>query len=232
MATTPPKSSPASPADRPGDRLDVRRTSFPRTNCPPIYNASGRSARTKGSTSTCSARCSSTSVEGGCGAWPSAAPTGHGPRHGRHRHRANRSRCRSARRRWDACSTCSAIRSTTPRGTSAARTLADPPRRPAELTEPVDEDRGLRDRHQGHRPARPVRPRRQDGAVRRGGAGQDGHHPGTDRARRDAARRDERLRRRRRADPRGQRPLAGDAGAQIGRPGRSSSRRRPWCSGR
>ena len=57
---------------------------------------------------------------------------------------------------------------------------ADPPRA-AGVRRPVAQDRSLRDRHQGHRPAHAVRPRRQGRPVRRRGPGQDRHHSGTDR---------------------------------------------------
>ena len=72
----------------------------------------------------------------------------------------------------------------------------------------VDRAADVRDRHQGHRPARAVPARRQDRAVRRRRRRQDGHHPGADPQRRDEARRRLGVRRRRRAHARGQRPLA------------------------
>ncbi len=46
---------------------------------------------------------------------------------------------------------------------------------------PVHEDRDLRNRHQGHRPALPPGARRQDRPLRRRRRRQDRHHPGTDR---------------------------------------------------
>ena len=58
--------------------------------------------------------------------------------------------------------------------------LADPPRA-AGVRRPVAQDRGVRDRHQGHRPAHAVRPRRQGRPVRRGRPGQDGHPHRADR---------------------------------------------------
>jgi hypothetical protein len=63
------------------------------------------------------------------------------------------------------------------------------------------------DRHQGHRPARPLRQGRQDRPVRRRRRRQDRAHPGADQQRRQGARRLLGVRRRRRAHPRGQRPL-------------------------
>ncbi len=93
---------------------------------------------------------------------------------------ARRSPCRWARRRSAACSTWSASRSTT-----AARS---PPRSAAPIHQTaardrraVLEDRDLRDRHQGHRPALPAGARRQGRPVRRRRRRQDGHHPGADR---------------------------------------------------
>ena len=142
-----------------------------------------------------------------------------------------RSRCRSARPRWAACSTCSASRST-----AAARsrrgTLAHPPRSAAD-GRPDRQDRVVRDGHQGHRPADAVRPRRQGRPVRRGRPGQDGHSHRTDRPHRQRARRLLGVRRRRRANPRGERPVAGNAGNQDrqDRPLASSSKR-AWSSAR
>ena len=73
---------------------------------------------------------------------------------------------------------------------------------------PVDRAADVRDRHQGHRPARAVPARRQDRAVRRRRRRQDGHHPGADSQRRHEARRRLGVRRCRRAHARRQRPLA------------------------
>ena len=70
----------------------------------------------------------------------------------------------------------------------------------------VDRGRGLRDRPQGHRPDLPVQEGRQGRHLRRRRRRQDGHHPGADPERRPGARRRVGVRRRRRAQPRGQRP--------------------------
>ena len=96
----------------------------------------------------------------------------------------------------------------------------------ADVRRPVDQDRAVRDRHQGHRPADAVRPRRQGRPVRRGRPGQDGHSHRADRPHRQPARRLLGVRRRRRADPRRQRPVARNAGSQDRRhrPHASSSR--------
>ena len=59
------------------------------------------------------------------------------------------------------------------------RAVADPPARAAARPARV-EDRDVRHRHQGHRPAHPVRPRRQDRPVRRRRRRQDRAHPGDD----------------------------------------------------
>ena len=83
------------------------------------------------------------------------------------------------------------------------------------------QDRGLRDRHQGHRPARALPARRQDRPLRRRRRRQDRAHHGADQQRRQGARRLLGVRRRRRAHPRGQRPLPRDDGVgrhQQGRP--------------
>ena len=74
-----------------------------------------------------------------------------------------------------------------------------------------------RDGDQGHRPARAVRPGRQDRHVRWCGRGQDGRDPGDDPSPGAAARWRVGVRRCRRAHPRGQRPVPGDD--RVGRPG-------------
>ena len=105
---------------------------------------------------------------------------------------------------------------------------ADPPPG-AEVRRPVGEGRDVRDRHQGHRPARPVPPRRQDRPVRRRRRRQDRAHPGAHQQRRQEARRLLGVRRRRRAHPRGQRPLPRDGGVEA-RPTASRCSRRPRSS--
>ena len=67
---------------------------------------------------------------------------------------------------------------------NAKKRLADPPLG-AEVHRPVGERRDVRDRHQGHRPARAVPQRRQDRPVRRRRRRQDGAHPGADQQRRE-----------------------------------------------
>ena len=67
------------------------------------------------------------------------------------------------------------------------RPLGHPPRRAA-VRPARAEGADVRDRHQGHRPARAVRAGRQDRPVRRRGRRQDDPHPGDDQPRRDAAR--------------------------------------------
>ncbi len=91
------------------------------------------------------------------------------------------------------------------------RALVDSPRG-AVARGSVDRAADVRDRHQGHRPARAVPARRQDRPVRRRRRRQDRHHPGADPQRRHEARRRVGVRRRRRAHARGQRPLAGVPG--------------------
>ncbi len=90
------------------------------------------------------------------------------------------------------------------------RLLPDPPPR-AHSGRAVDQGRSVRDRHQGHRPDRAVHQGRQDGDLRRRGRGQDGRHPGADPQHRQVPLRLFGVRRRGRAQPRGQRPLARDA---------------------
>ena len=81
---------------------------------------------------------------------------------------------------------------------------------------PERQDRGLRDRHQGHRPPRPVPPRRQDRPLRRRRRRQDRAPHGAHQQRRQGPRRLLGVRRRRRAHPRGERPLPRDD--RVGRP--------------
>ena len=61
--------------------------------------------------------------------------------------------------------------------TSTGRSTATPPT----LDRSLDQDRAVRDRHQGHRPAHAVRPRRQGRSVRRCRSGQDGYSHRADR---------------------------------------------------
>ena len=85
----------------------------------------------------------------------------------------------------------------------------DPPGR-AGLYRAVDRGRDPRHRHQGRRPARALCQGRQDRPVRRRRRRQDRADHGADQQRRQGARRLLGVRRRRRAHPRGQRPLSRD----------------------
>ena len=110
--------------------------------------------------------------------------------------------------------------------------LAHPPRCPAGRRS-FHEDGNLRDGHQGDRLVDAVCPRGEGGVVRRGRAGQNCHPHRVDRPHRQRPRRLLRLRRRRRAHPRGKRPLAGNAGTRrSARPAATCFRRPAWCSGR
>ena len=102
------------------------------------------------------------------------------------------------------------------------RALGDPPRS-AGVPRAVADGGDLRDGHEGDRPRRAVRARRQDRPLRRRRRRQDGADPGADPQRRDAARRRVGLRRRRRAHARGQRPLARDDRDGRDRQGRARS---------
>ena len=108
---------------------------------------------------------------------------------------------------------------------------ADPPPG-ADVHRPGGEGRDVRDRHQGHRPARPVPPRRQDRPVRRRRRRQDRAHPGAHQQRRQEARRLLGVRRRRRAHPRGQRPLPRDERSRSCPTASRCSRRPRWSSAR
>ena len=105
-------------------------------------------------------------------------------------------------------------------------------RDPPALQRPLREDRDLRDRDQGHRPDRTVRPRRQGRPLRRRRRRQDGAHPGADPQRREGARRRVGLRGRRRAHARGQRPSARDGGVEGDRQGRARLRADERAAGR
>ena len=80
---------------------------------------------------------------------------------------------------------------------------------------PVDRDRDPGHRHQGRRPAHALSQGRQDRPVRRRRRRQDRDHHGADQQHRQGAWRLLGVRRRRRAHPRGQRPLSRDD--RIGR---------------
>ena len=126
-----------------------------------------------------------------------------------HRHRRPDLGAGRRRRSRGTCSTRSATAWTHPDLDLAGRALGDLPQaagvRPAR-----GQDRDAGDRHQGHRPADPVRAGRQDRPVRRRRRGQDRAHPGDDHPRRQELRRHLGVRRRGRAHPRGQRPHHGD----------------------
>ena len=100
----------------------------------------------------------------------------------------------------------------------------DPPQGPG-VRRAVHRGRGLRDRPQGHRPHLPVPEGRQDRDLRRGRRRQDRHHPGADPERRPGARGRLRVRRRRRAVARGQRPHPRDD--RVGRHRQDGLRVRP-----
>ena len=100
-------------------------------------------------------------------------------------------------------------------------------RAPPSVRRAEHQDRSLRDRHQGHRPARAIPQGRQDRSVRRRRRRQDGLDPGADQQRRQGARRRVVLRRRRRAHARRQRPVPRDERVEArDRRSRSSRRRR------
>ena len=104
--------------------------------------------------------------------------------------------------------------------------LADPPRA-ARLRRAGDLGRDVRDRHQGHRPARALHQGRQDRPLRRRRRRQDRHDPGAHQQRRHAPRRLLGLLGRGRAHARGQRPLPRDDGVGRHHAGRSRRSRRP-----
>ena len=109
-------------------------------------------------------------------------------------------------------------------GLDRRRALADPPAG-ARFRVARPHRRALRDRHQGDRPARPLRQGRQDRPLRRRRRGQDRHRAGAHPQHRHPARRPVRVLRRGRAHARGQRPLARDEG--VGRDRQDRARLRP-----
>ena len=137
----------------PGHRLDLRRRVRRRAPAGDLQRSAREVERTvHGETirRRSPARCSSTSAAAASAPSPSARPTACAAAWtvddtGR------RSRCRSATRRSAASSTCWASRSTAA-ARSTPRHAADPPRA-ARVRRAVAQDRGVRDRHQGHRPA-------------------------------------------------------------------------------
>ena len=131
-------------------------------------------------------------------------------------HGAGRRRARSA-----ASSTSSASRSTRPARSTSTDTARHPPAG-ADLRRPGDRGADPRDRHQGRRPARALRQGRQDRPVRRRRRRQDRADHGADQQRRQGARRLFGVRRRRRAHPRGQRPLSRDDRVRVNKTRTSS----------
>ncbi len=91
---------------------------------------------------------------------------------------------------------------------------------------PVDRDRDPDHRHQGRRPADALPQGRQDRPVRRRRRRQDRDHHGADQQHRQGARRLLGVRGRRRAHPRGQRPLSRDDRIPASSTSRTSASRR------
>ena len=98
------------------------------------------------------------------------------------------------------------------RGPVNAKSTAADSSRGARIHRPVDRGGNPGHRHQGGRSARALCARRQDRPVRRRRRRQDRHHHGIDQQHRQETRRLFGVRRRRRAHPRGQRPLSRDDG--------------------
>ena len=133
--------------------------------------------------------------------------------------------CRSATPSWATSSTCIGQ----PLDTDDIGPIEDHweiHRNPPAFDQLEPQGPDVRDRHQGHRPARALRPGRQDRPVRRRRRGQDRPHHGDDPPRGRAAPGRVGLRRRGRAHPRGHRPAARDARV------RASSRRPRWSTAR
>ena len=108
-----------------------------------------------------------------------------------------------------------------------------PIHRPApDIRRPVDRGRNPGHRHQGGRSADALCQGRQDRAVRRRRRRQDRHHHGADQQHRQGARRLFGVRRRRRAHPRGQRPLSRDDGIGGHQPSTGRAPRRRWSMAR
>ncbi len=123
-------------------------------------------------------KCRSTWAITGCAPWPWMPPTACSaacllmpP--------ARRSWSRSARRPWGASSTCLGRPVDSMGASECQAALPDPPPGAA-LFRAIHPRRSLRDRHQSHRPDRPLHQRRQDRHLWRRGRGQDRHHHGAD----------------------------------------------------
>ena len=113
---------------------------------------------------------------------------------------------------------------------SKAKTRADP-QAGAGVRRAVDRIRGADHGHQGRRPAGALCQGRQDRPVRRRRRRQDRDHHGADQQHRQGPRRLFGLRRGRRADPRGQRPLSRDDGVR-GHQAEARAPRPPWSMAR
>ncbi len=200
-----------------GSTFDVE---FAEDHLPAIYNAVKMSSRTQGRQAQPDRRSAAAPRRRPRPLRRPGLHRRHGPRPGLHRHRRAGD---GAGRQGDAGPRVQPDRRADrrPRPGRCRGALADPPRRPG-TDRPVDQDRAVRDRHQGDRPADAVRPRRQGRAVRRCRPGQDGHSHRADRPYRQCPRRLLGVRRRRRANPRRNRPVAGNAGSQ-------DRRHRPQC---
>ena len=193
---------PAASAASRGSSARSSTSSSPSTRCPSIYNAlevdldlgergracsPSRSPSTSATTWSARSRCSRPTAW--CAARRCATP-------------AARSPCRSATSPRATSSTPSARCSTSRRARSYEVTERWAIHRKAPAVRPARvQDRDVRDRHQGHRPAHPVRARRQDRPVRRCRCRQDRADPGDDRPRRQELRWCVGVRRRRRAHP-------------------------------
>ena len=101
-----------------------------------------------------------------------------------------------------------------------------------EFVEQSTEARDPGHRHQGHRPAGALRQGRQDRPVRRRRRRQDRDHHGADQQHRQGAWRRVGVRRRRRAHPRGQRPLSRDDRSRASSSSTARARRWRWSTAR
>ena len=137
-----------------GPVVDVE---FPAGELPEIYNALEikRSQRLKGADDTLVVEVQQHLGNNWVRAVAMSTTDGLAPRRSTPSTPARRSPCRSARRRSAACSTSSASRSTA-RARSRPTQRLPIHREPPSFEDMETEAAGLRDRHQGHRPDRPV----------------------------------------------------------------------------
>ena len=153
---------------------------FPEDHLPPIYNAVKIDGRAEGHQAQSDRRGPAASRRRAGALRRPGQHRRHGPRHGLRRYRRPGQRAgRQGHARPRLQPPGRADRR--PRARSRPRSYWPIHRDAPRVDRSLDQDRDLRDGHQGHRPADALRPRRQGRAVRRGRPGQDRHPHRADR---------------------------------------------------